>query len=339
MSVMELVERPPVRTQFLVFTLFGDYVIPRGGTIWTSSLLALLGLLGVSERAARSTLSRMSRKGWLTANKHGRRSQYSLTPRGWMLLSQGEQRIFELPFADWDGLWHLVVYSLPERKRRLRHSLRQGLTWLGFGSLSPGTWISPHNRKVEVKNLCNDLKIQEYVELFSATHLGLSQDRELVRHCWDLDDMEIQYRNFLARYQDEYLACKRTDTEALPLSPETCFVRRFWLTHDFQSFPLKDPNLPEALLPVEWIGFTARQLFDNYRRMLADSANRFVDEVIGRENNKSRKIRALAPNQLPGRSLKPGDQEAKTQAGGKAGLFPQERYPGGDDGRAHRAED
>ena len=280
---MDNAERPAVRTQFLVFTLFGDYVLPRGGTIWTSNLLSLLELLDVSERAARSTLSRMSRKGWLTADKQGRRSRYSLTTRGWMLLTQGEQRIFEPVFTEWDGLWHMAVYSLPEKKRRLRHSLRQGLTWIGFGSLAPGTWISPHNRKVEVKNLCADLGIQKYVEVFSGTHLGFSKDQDLVKQCWDLDDLARQYRDFIKRYRSEYQACRGETDGQVKIPPEECFVRRFWLTHDFQSFPLKDPNLPTALLPADWIGYEGRRLFDDYRRLLEAPANSFVDKVVGKE--------------------------------------------------------
>ena len=54
---------PSVRTQFLIFTLFGEFILPRGGSIWTSSLIRLLDQLGVGERAARLTLSRMASKG------------------------------------------------------------------------------------------------------------------------------------------------------------------------------------------------------------------------------------------------------------------------------------
>lgn len=280
---MTLSDRPPVRTQFLVFTLFGDYILPRGGTIWTSHLLDLLELLGVSERAARSTISRMARKGWLTSHKHGRRSQYSLTASGWMLLKQGEQRIFEPAFYDWDGQWQMVVYSLPEKKRRLRHNLRQRLAWFGFGSLAPGTWISPHNRKSEVKILCEELGVDEYVELFLCTHLGLSYDNDLVHRCWDIPNIKAQYHDFIDRYQDEYQECMGHEAGNISLSPEVCFVRRFWLTHDFQSFPRKDPNLPTILLPSDWVGFEARKLFDDYRRLLEPYANQFVDAVLGEE--------------------------------------------------------
>src|SRR5690348_16070246 len=109
-TTIERVEAPGARAQFLIFTLFGDYDLQRGGTIWTSHLLCLLDRLGVGERAARSALSRMTRRGWLVARKQGRQSQYSLTAPGRSLLEHGQRRIFEPPLAGWDGCWHLVAY-------------------------------------------------------------------------------------------------------------------------------------------------------------------------------------------------------------------------------------
>ncbi len=283
-DILRHTKRPLVSTQFLVFTLFGDYILPRGGTIWTTDLLYLLDLLGVSERAARSVLSRMARKRWLKARKHGRRSQYSLTARGWTLLEEGGQRIFEPPFTDWDGLWHVVVYSVPEKKRSLRRALRQRLIWLGFGHLAPATWVSPHNRKVELENLANELEVREYVEVFSGLRMDLSSEQGLIEKCWDLLQLEAEYRDFIRRYRPEYERCRGPSNGRLKLSPDDCFVRRFWLTYDFQPFPLKDPNLPVALLSADWIGLTARQLFDDYRQLLSTYANQFVDEVVKGES-------------------------------------------------------
>ncbi len=274
----------PVRTQFIIFTLFGDYISPRGGTIWTSDLLYLLELLDVSERAARSALSRMTRKNWLTGHKQGRRSQYSLTARGWGIMEGGERRIFELPFADWDGLWQLVVYSLPEKKRKLRRALYRHLVWLGFGRLAPATWISPHNHKTELESIFDELGIQEYVEVFSGMRMELSSDQALVQNCWDLPGLEAEYRDFIVHYRPEYETCRATENGRLNLSPELCFVRSFWLTHDFQYFPLKDPGLPSVLLSADWVGFTARRLFEDYRRLLGSYANQFVDAVVKEES-------------------------------------------------------
>jgi len=272
-------DRPTVRTQFLIFTLFGEFILARGGSIWTSDLLSLLHHLDVGEHAARNTLSRMSRRGWLVARKEGRRSQYSLTPRGWALLLQGEKRIFEPPLKEWDGMWHIVVVSLPEEKRRLRRVFRIRLAWLGFAPLTPNTWISPHDRKAEVLAICNELEIQDHVELFSGMHLGPSQDQNLVKQCWDLPKLKSKYQEFLKQFEKDYDKCKSNGKE--PLAPDFCFVQRFWLTYRFQYFPREDPNLPAALLPSDWIGFKARQLFDDYHRLLENPANQFVDDVVG----------------------------------------------------------
>jgi phenylacetic acid degradation operon negative regulatory protein len=264
----------------LIFTLFGDYILERGGEIWTRNLLELMGLLDVSERATRSTLSRMTKKGWIVPEKRGRCSRYSLTERGRALLKRGKHRIFEPAFKDWDGQWHLVIYSLPESHRSDRHTLRTQLSWLGFGRLAPGTCISPHDRSVELESLVSDLGIEPFVDLFCGSYWGPSVAQDLIHRCWDLAAIEDQYRGFVGHYQKEYQDYISQDTGNPYLTPEAHFIRRFWLTYSFQSFPLKDPNLPSVLLPEDWIGITARSLFDNYHRLLGSNANQFVDDVL-----------------------------------------------------------
>lgn len=264
----------------MIFTLFGEYILPRGGTIWTADLLYLLGLLDVSESTTRSTLSRMVQKGWLVSRRNGRRSRYSLTTKGRLLLEQGKNRIFELPFSDWDGLWYTIVYSVPEDNRDLRHALRKQLMWLGFGRLTPGMWVSPHNRQAELDTILNELQVVEFVELFSSKHLGPSTAQALVQRCWDLPGLEAEYQEFVARYLPEYEACLAQPEAQLKASLENCFIRRFWIAHDFQPFPLKDPNLPIELLPPDWIGFTAQQLRDDYRQLLSIYSDKFIDTIV-----------------------------------------------------------
>jgi len=166
------------RSEDLVFTLYGDYIRHRGGEAWTGSLIELLGPLGLSEQAVCSTLSRMSRKGWLKGRAFGNRSYYSLPPISIDLLEEGAKRIFQPRSDVWDGRWYLLVYSIPEKERPLRHRLRKRLTWLGFGSLSNATWISSRDRRKEVGGVANSLGIRGHVEIFSAEHLGFASDQE-----------------------------------------------------------------------------------------------------------------------------------------------------------------
>ena len=53
-----MTSRPSIRTQILVFTLFGDYVLPLGATAWTVGLLKLMELLEVTERGVMKDVNR-----------------------------------------------------------------------------------------------------------------------------------------------------------------------------------------------------------------------------------------------------------------------------------------
>ncbi|HEY70890.1 MAG TPA: hypothetical protein G4O08_09925 [Anaerolineae bacterium] len=275
-----MISRPHIRTQILIFTLFGEYIAPRGERAWTSNLLGLLNVLGVTERAARSVLSRMSRKQWLVSERQGRYSRYSLTKRGLRVVRGGEQRIFEPRRTEWDGLWHMVVYSIPEDKRRLRSVLRKRLGWLGFGSLAPGTWISPNDRCAEVENQLNDLGACSYVVYFGGMQLHFASNEEIVERCWDLDTLDQDYAAFREKYEPAYLDCRRKINKGIPLQPADCFRQRFWLTLEYSQFPRRDPNLPPDLLPSTWQGSRASEVFSEFHRLLKEPSERFVSDVL-----------------------------------------------------------
>jgi phenylacetic acid degradation operon negative regulatory protein len=276
-------ERPSIRTQFIIFNLFGDYVNPRSASVWTSGIVAVLGVLGVSERATRSTLSRMKAKGWLTAQKSGRRSMYQLTPKGRALLDEGTRRIFGPAPTNWDGCWHIVVYSLPQNLRARRHDLRTRLSWLGYGMLEPGTMVAAIPRSAEVRSLVTDLQVQEYVHFFTRAHLESSDNHAIVARCWDLDQMNHRYSHFVSRFRSEYEFMLAEKNQAGSLAPDESFVNRFWLTYEFSSFPRRDPNLPPELLPRDWCGREAAELLHAYRALLREPTQSYINDALGLE--------------------------------------------------------
>jgi phenylacetic acid degradation operon negative regulatory protein len=276
-------KRPSIRTQFIVFNLFGDYVNPRSASVWTSGIVDVLGLLGVSERATRSTLSRMKAKGWLKARKHGRRSTYQLTARGKALLEEGSRRIFGPAPTEWDGCWHIVVYSLPQKLRARRHDLRTRLSWLGYGMLEPGTMVAAVPRTTEVQTLVEELSAQDYVHFFTRAHLESGGNQAIVTRCWDLEEMNQRYCQFVGRYQSDYETLLEKESRGAALAPSESFVHRFWLTYEFSSFPRQDPNLPPELLPADWRGSVASELLRAYRALLREPAQSYINEELGLE--------------------------------------------------------
>ncbi|MFQ5813642.1 MAG: PaaX family transcriptional regulator C-terminal domain-containing protein [Anaerolineae bacterium] len=269
-------------SQDMIFTLYGDYIRHRGGEAWTGSLIELLGLFGLSEQAVRSTLSRMSQKGWLESRKVGRHSFYSQTPKLLKLLEEGARRIFQPRRDPWDGRWHLLTYSIPESKRDLRRRLRQRLLWLGFGALNQATWISPRDLRVEVGQVVNDLHARPYVEFFTTEHQGFSSDEEIVARCWDLKQLNDYYAAFIARYEPPLQEYQARLAAGDSLEPQECFVQRFMLIHEYRSSPYVDPNLPLELLSDDWLGERATQLFQQYHNLLVDKAEAFVDSVFAK---------------------------------------------------------
>src|SRR6266571_2188984 len=155
-----MAERSQTRPQSMMFTLFGDYIRHRGDEVWVGSLIKIASQFGLSQRAVRSALSRMNQNGWLRVRRVDNRSYYGPTARTRKLLEEGERRIFTRRTAPWDGQWHLLVYSIPERKRNIRTELRKQLSWLGYGPLSSGSWISPHDVEADVRSLVAGLGIE-----------------------------------------------------------------------------------------------------------------------------------------------------------------------------------
>jgi len=267
-------------SQEMLFTLYGDYVRHRGGEAWTGTLIELLRPFGLSAQAVRSTLSRMSRNGWLESRKAGRHSFYSLTPQCLELLEEGAQRIFQPRQDPWDGRWHLLTYSIPESKRHLRRKLRKRLLWLGFGALHQATWISPRDLRAEVEQVVDTLQIRHCVEFFTAKHRGFASDEEIVARCWNLGQLNDYYTAFVTRYtlplQEYQDRLKAGDG----LEPQECFVQRFMLIHEYRSSPYVDPNLPLELLPGDWLGEKATRLFQQYHDLLVAEAEAFVDSIF-----------------------------------------------------------
>jgi phenylacetic acid degradation operon negative regulatory protein len=282
-----------------MLTLFGDYVLDRGGEIGIGSLVRLLSNYGLSEQAIRSAVSRMCRSGLLKVKRTNRKSYYSLTSEGQSLLTRGAQRIFQRKKSEWDGNWNIVAYSIPERLREARDRLRIELGWLGYGALVEATWISPYDLTGEVTTLLGRLNIEEYVHIFNAQHQGNTDPKEIVSRCWDLGKIHQRYTGFLKEYRpklgEHLIRLKAGET----IEPSECFVERFNLIHAYRKLPYYDPDLPLALLPENWLRPQSVALFDEYHDSLTEKANEYFD--------------AVSENYRVSRRLKYKDRKTKTE--------------------------
>jgi phenylacetic acid degradation operon negative regulatory protein len=260
---------PALNPRSLLFTLYGDYVHPLGQVdVRVGALVRLASDLGVTDNALRTALSRMTREGWLAAARDGGPPRYRLSQRGRELIEEGIHRIYGGHRAAWDGRWLLVSYSLPEPRRGQRDRLRQGLSFLGLGSLGNGLFVSPHDLRAQVRDLIRRYGVEREVTMHHGTLEWPADPAQVVARAWDLGRLGARYADFLARID-------RDVEGGPPPDDREAFRRRFLLTHEFRRFPFSDPDLPDALLPDGWVGTAAREAFLRANRRLRRRAERF----------------------------------------------------------------
>jgi phenylacetic acid degradation operon negative regulatory protein len=257
-----------------VFSLFAQYALPRGGEVWIGTLIQALATLGFNDGAMRTLISRMQANGFLQSRRIGRNSFYQLTDSGLKEVHGGGKRTFARDEA-WDGQWTVVVYSIPEDHRERRNALRDLLIRLGFGAITPGTWLSPHALPEDMEEEWRRLGVHKYLEVFRADHIGPSDPAVLVAHAWpQLPEIAERYRSYVATYE----AIERRLQEA-ELSGEQCFAAQLRSLIDFVAINLKDPRLPGVLLPDDWPRSSAYQLFKTLQHMLVAPAEKYFDTI------------------------------------------------------------
>jgi phenylacetic acid degradation operon negative regulatory protein len=257
-------------TRGYLLTVLGEFVLPVGGRVWTAALLDSLGALGVEERTARQAVWRSAERGLLESERIGRRTRWALTDAARRLLTEGTRRIYSLHREPrpWDGRWLLLYVSVPESQRDLRHRMRTRLGWAGFASLGSGTWVSPWiDREIEAREVLNDLGLAAAAKSFIAKPGGIGDVNEMVSSTWPLGEIVAGYDAFLERFGPEGLGSGPPAD-----SGYDAFVNQVRLVHEWRRFPFLDPDLPGDLLPQDWSGYRAAELFHRLHEQWRSSA-------------------------------------------------------------------
>ncbi|NKQ56985.1 PaaX family transcriptional regulator [Amycolatopsis sp. K13G38] len=264
-----------MKPRSLVFDLFGDYVRYRGGAARLRTLSTLMDCFGVGESTVRVVVARLRKEGWFEARREGRETLYALNSKSLRLLDEGRARIFDRVRGDWDRQWYMVIYSVPETDRGVRDHIRKELAWLGFGPLAASTYICPHDRLQQVEESFADQPVIR-LDMLRCRSAGLTVDREMAARCWDLDELNADYKELLRTYRSRMSAYRSGD-----LSPRAALIERMQLTYDYRKFPFRDPDLPLELLPAGWVGRDAHELFLEAHELLRAPAEKYYDEVAG----------------------------------------------------------
>jgi phenylacetic acid degradation operon negative regulatory protein len=263
------------RLRHLIITVYGLYARHDGGWLSVAPLIRLLADLGIEEPAARSAISRLKRRGIVQSRRYGGSAGYQLSAEALAILREGDARIFRRRRATAADGWVLAVFSVPESERQRRHVLRSELTRLGFGMVAPGVWITPAHPQDTTAETLRRLGLDGYADLFRAEHLAFGDPAAKIRRWWDLDELERQYEAFIRAHEP---ALREAGQDGTPAGPEA-FAGYVRLLTDWRRLPYLDPGLPAELLPGDWVGIRAADLFFALRERLEEPARAYVKAV------------------------------------------------------------
>ncbi|MEU1790108.1 PaaX family transcriptional regulator C-terminal domain-containing protein [Streptomyces sparsogenes] len=248
------------------------------GPVPVAALIRLLGAVGVDAPSVRSAVSRLKRRGLLVADRtRAGAAGYALSPDARQLLEDGDRRIYGRPGAGGGtGGWLLAVFSVPEHERHKRHLLRSRLARLGFGTAAPGVWVAPDHLYEETRHTLARLELSSYVDLFRGGHAGFEPTARAVRRWWDLEHLAKLHRAFLDAHEP---VLARWSDGGAP-DPEDAYRDYVLALDSWRSLPYADPGLPAALLPADWPGVRAAEVFAALHGRLRDAGAAYVREVV-----------------------------------------------------------
>lgn len=229
-----------------IVTIYGDVVVPRGGVLWTGTLIDLCSRVGINESLVRTAVSRLVAADQLDGERIGRRSYYRLKPSAAAAFQQAADLLYgpDRPPRGWQ-----IIHDpdlRPEDAQRQR-----------IGHMGGPVFIRPDRG-------------QPWSESALVFHAEtVTTDRPLAGF-WDLSALRDGYERFMALFQG---------VEPPSLSDDRALVARLLLVHGYRMVLLRDPRLPAGHLPADWNGAEARALFRRLYRELTPGAQRHVAAV------------------------------------------------------------
>lgn len=180
---------------------------------------------------------------------------YQITEKGLAELS------LYFPFVrfttfDWDGLYRIITYEIPEKKRKLRDSLRREISGWGLGPWHRSFWLTPHPIISVLQKLVKNTDYQDFVQAFEGKPV-VGDLKILIEKVWNISNIEKEYRQTFKQWH-EFLSDPA-------LSKEQKMKK---IVNQYINILKIDPGLPKELVGPNWIGNEAWDIFQEMRKIL-----------------------------------------------------------------------
>jgi len=265
--IIEQLKDEPSRTGSIIITVFGDAIVPRGGSVALATLLEFFETLAIDATVVRTAMSRLTADGWFERSKIGRNSFYRLVEKGRLTFDIATRHIYDPPPSDWTGRFELLLIGNAEDRDASRDALKNA----GFGSPVPGVWVAPSGAPIP-EEASRAIRLEVSAEDDSG--------RRLLAESWPLDRTAGAYVKFMKTVEPLRGFIERRER----LGDADAVTSRVLLIHHYRRVVLRDPLLPVALLPRDWPGSAARRLCGEIYRALLSPSEQWLDRHASNEH-------------------------------------------------------
>jgi phenylacetic acid degradation operon negative regulatory protein len=260
------------RNASLVFFTLGAAGVPPEPPLPGPVLVRLLGDLGLSEAAARSTILRMRQAGSVSSARTGPTVGYA--PSSATLASHRRRAGQSNPAGPaWDGSFHAMVVTVPESRRSFRDGLRWAGATAGYRSLRPGLLIAPSDRRAEIAPVL-DKRPKDASVLFAQLRLSVEDSRAVAAELWELDELAHRYRALAVAARDAAVAARRRP----PTGPAALVGLAAATLPVFEAIR-DDPGLPSQLLPPGWPQAELRAALAEALMCLSPGVRSYIEQL------------------------------------------------------------
>jgi phenylacetic acid degradation operon negative regulatory protein len=164
----------------------------------------------------------------------------------------------------WDGQWRVVVFDLPEVRRKDRHDLWRALRMRKLGLLQRSVWIWPHVLQPILEEIIQAEGIPECFCGFTVRDLFLCSHAEVVASAWNWEEIAKAHETYLRHP----VLTGRGLTDARDLGQLAALARNERRSYSY-AFAW-DPLLPRALWPKGYRGADVHRQSEQFRRLLQE---------------------------------------------------------------------
>lgn len=273
----ELTSEISPKAKSLIITFFGDSVFPYGGTIWLGSLINFMEEFGISEKLTRTSTFRLAKEGWLTSQKFGRESYYSLSDVAIEKFLKAHYNIYGYDRQDDDKDW-LILFAkgIPQEKEAM---LTKIMKKEGFANAGKQIFLHPNYKLEYLQDILIKENLHNSVLLVKGTTsmpMNKEKIKDMAHLYWDLDATQNRYQEFIGKF----IKIFSLKTPIEEFSHKQCFILRTLLIHEYRRALLLDPKLGNEFLSTNWLGKSATSLVESIYKRVETNANLYIGENL-----------------------------------------------------------